>query len=152
MECDWKDIRSVRALLVHITQLHLPSFCFIKSCGLLVTSHRYYILLCGGHQVSKGIRRSTVECDWKNTGGYWSGAEVIDIRIPQLHPLGKHHIVSLGVACALSCSLTERSTEEETPIDRAVSGSLCVCELCTRPTFINLQICCEFTWPFGKRG
>ena len=56
MECDWKDIRSVRALLVHITQLHLPSFCFIKRCGLLVTSHRYYILLSGGHQVSKGDR------------------------------------------------------------------------------------------------
>ena len=53
-----------------------------------------------------------MKCDWKNTGGYWSGAEVIDIRIPQLHPLGKSHIVSLGVSCALSCSLTERSTEE----------------------------------------
>ena len=36
-------------------------------------------------------------------------------------------IVSLGAASALSCSLTERSTEEETPIARAVSGSLCVC-------------------------
>ena len=44
--------------------------------------------------------------------------------------------VSLGAASALSCSLTERSTEEETPIARAVSGScalelsaagLCVC-------------------------
>ena len=30
MECDWKDIRSVRALLVHITQLHLPIFLFYK--------------------------------------------------------------------------------------------------------------------------
>ena len=46
-----------------------------------------------------------MECDWKNTGGYWSGAEVIDIRIPQLHPLGKSHIVSLGVACALFLKL-----------------------------------------------
>ena len=36
--------------------------------------------------------------------------------------------VSLGAASALSCSPTERSTEEETPIARrAVSGSLCVC-------------------------
>ena len=117
--------------------------------------HRYYILLCGGHQVSKrdrvygGVEWSVIGRIQEVT---WSGAEVIDIRIPQLHPLGKGHIVSLGVACALSCSLTERSTEEETPIARAVSGSLCVCELCARPTFINLQICCEFTWPFGKRG
>ena len=44
--------------------------------------------------------------------------------------------VSLGAASALSCSPTERSTEEETPIARAVSRScafelsavgLCVC-------------------------
>ena len=33
----------------------------------------------------------------------------------------------MGAASALSCSPTERSTEEETPIARAVSGSLCVC-------------------------
>ena len=32
MECDLRDIQSVRALLVHITQLHLPSF---------VLHHRY---------------------------------------------------------------------------------------------------------------
>ena len=64
---------------------------------------------------------------------YWSIAKVID-TIPQLHPLGKSCvIVSLGAASALSCSLTERSTEEETPITRAVSGSLCVC---AQPTFI----------------
>ena len=44
--------------------------------------------------------------------------------------------VSLGAASALSCSPTERSTEEETPIAKAVSRScafelspvgLCVC-------------------------
>ena len=33
-------------------------------------------------------------------------------------------IVSLGAASALYCSPTEISTEEETPIARAVSGSL----------------------------
>ena len=56
------------------------------------------------------------------------------IHIPQLHPLEKSRaIVSLGAASALSCSPTERSTEEETPIARAVSGSLCVC---AQPTFI----------------
>ena len=36
-------------------------------------------------------------------------------------------IVSLGAASVVYCSLIERSTEEETPIARAVSGSLCVC-------------------------
>ena len=61
---------------------------------------------------------------------YWSIAKVI----AQLHPLGKScAIVSLGAASAFSCSPTERSTEEETPIARAVSGSLCVC---AQPTFI----------------
>ena len=56
--------------------------------------------------------------------------------------------VSLGAASALSCSPTERSTEEETPIARAVSRScafelspvglcVCVCELSqNQPTFI----------------
>ena len=48
------------------------------------------------------------------------------------------------------------STEEETPIARAVSGSLCVCELCSPPTFITvLRICSDFinwAWPFLKRG
>ena len=41
-------------------------------------------------------------------------------------------IVSLGAASVVSCSLTERSTEEETPIARAVSGPLCVCASCVR--------------------
>ena len=42
--------------------------------------------------------------------------------------LGKSRaIVSLGAASVVSCSPTERSTEEETPITRAVSGPLCMC-------------------------
>ena len=45
-----------------------------------------------------------------------SVADVIDTaqNIPQLHPLGKSRgIDSLGAASALSCSPTERSTEED---------------------------------------
>ena len=57
-----------------------------------------------------------MEFDWENTGDYGS---IVDKR-------STPH-VSLGAASALSCSPTERSTEEETPIARAVSGSLCVC-------------------------
>ena len=53
--------------------------------------------------------------------------DVIDAaqHIPSLGKSGG--IVSLDAASALSCSPTERSTEEETPIARAVSGPLCVC-------------------------
>ena len=60
----------------------------------------------------------------------------------------------MGRGLYFSYSLTERSTEEETPIARAVSGSLCVCELCSLPTFITvLRICSDFiNWPFVKRG
>ena len=37
------------------------------------------------------------------------------------------------------------STEEETPIARAVSGSLCVCELCSPPTFVtDKSFCSDF--------
>ena len=57
------------------------------------------------------------------TGDYGSIAEIIDKRSTFLSSKD----VSLGAASALSCSPTERSTEEETPIARAVSGSLCVC-------------------------
>ena len=45
---------------------------------------------------------------------------------PSVPPTWRESHCFLGVASALSCSLTERSTEEETPIARAVSGSLCV--------------------------
>ena len=55
--------------------------------------------------------------DWKNTGDYGSVADVIATDIPQLHPL------SLGAASS-GCSPTERSTEEETAIARAVSSLL----------------------------
>ena len=57
-----------------------------------------------------------MEFDWRNTGDYVSVADVIDTtqNIPQLHPLGKSRgIDSLGAASALSCSPTERSTEED---------------------------------------
>ena len=40
--------------------------------------------------------------------------EVIDTH----SSLGKSHIVSLSVSPALSCSPTEKSTEEETPTER----------------------------------
>ena len=49
----------------------------------------------------------------------------------------------LGAASALSCSATERSTEEETPIARAVSGSLCVCVRKLR-LLLNYGIFCIF--------
>ena len=58
-----------------------------------------------------------MEFDWRNTGDYVSVADVIDTaqNIPQLHPpLGKSRAIdSLGAASALSCSPTERSTEED---------------------------------------
>ena len=51
--------------------------------------------------------------------------------------LGKSRvIISLGEASVVSCSLTERSTEEETPIARAVSGPLCVCVRAVRATYL----------------
>ena len=74
-----------------------------------------------------------MECDWKNTNDYWSIAKVIDTHSSAPPTCKSRAIVSLGAASALSCSPTERSTEEETPIARAVSGSLCVC---AQPTFI----------------
>ena len=57
---------------------------------------------------------------------------------PSVPPTWRESHCFLGVASALSCSLTERSTEEEAAIARAVSGSfvrlscLCVCESCVR--------------------
>ena len=60
-------------------------------------------------------------------GDYASVEDVIDTA-QHIPSLGKSRaIVSLGAASALSCSPTERFTEEETPIARAVSGPLCVC-------------------------
>ena len=47
----------------------------------------------------------------------------------------------MGAASALSRSLTERSTKEETPIARAVSGSLCVCVR-------KLRSLLEYSMPF----
>ena len=51
-----------------------------------------------------------MEFDWRNTGDYVSVADVIDTtqNIPQLHPLGKSRVID-----SLSCSPTERSTEED---------------------------------------
>ena len=57
-------------------------------------------------------------------GDYASVEDVIDTA---QHIPWSRAIVSLGAASVVSCSLTERSTEEETPITRAVSGPLCVC-------------------------
>ena len=63
-----------------------------------------------------------MECDWKNTRGYLSDAEVIDTHSSAPPTC----IVSLGAVSALSCSPTEISTEEETPIARAVSELLII--------------------------
>ena len=78
----------------------------------------HYKLLSGGHQVSKGDRVYGGE-QWGVIGRIQE--EVIDTH-SSAPPTW--HIVSLGAASALSCSPTEISTEEETPIARAVSGSL----------------------------
>ena len=70
--------------------------------------------------------RNTVE----STGQYSGVLTERSTFLPQFRPFGKSRTVVFflfwGVVSALSCSLTERSTEEETPIARAVSGSLCV--------------------------
>ena len=59
-------------------------------------------------------------------GDYASVEDVID-TVQHIPSLGKSRaIVSLGVASALSCSPTEGSTEEETPIARR-AVSPCVC-------------------------
>ena len=63
---------------------------------------------------------------------YWSVAELIDTH----SSAPPTPIVFLGAASALSCSPTKRSTEEETAIARAVSGSLCVCARKLRPLLI----------------
>ena len=66
-------------------------------------------------------------------GDYASVADVIDTA----QHIGKSRaIFSLGAASVVSCSPTERSTEEETPIARAVSGSLCVCVRAVRATYL----------------
>ena len=51
--------------------------------------------------------------------------------IPYTSIFGKHFLSPRARAqlALLSCSPTGRSTEKDTPIARAVSGSLCVCEL-----------------------
>ena len=60
-------------------------------------------------------------------GDYASVEDIIDTA-QHIPSLGKSRaIVSLDAASVVSCSPTERSTEEETPITRAVSGPLCVC-------------------------
>ena len=60
------------------------------------------------------IRRKTVEFDWRNTGDYVSVADVIAEHSSAPPPLGKSRAIdSLGAASALSCSPTERSTEED---------------------------------------
>ena len=60
-------------------------------------------------------------------GDYASVEDVIDTA-QHIPSLGKSQmIVSLDAASVVSCSLTERSAEEETPITRAVSVPLCVC-------------------------
>ena len=68
--------------------------------------------------------------------------------LPQFRPLGESRTVVFleGAASVVSCSPTERSTEEETSISRAVSGS-CVCVR-------NLQyVHCRFVYlpSFGAR-
>ena len=72
-----------------------------------------------------------MEFNWRNTGDYVSVADVIGIYSATfLSSTHLERVVSLGAASALSCSPTERSTEEETPIARrAVS-------VCAQPTFI----------------
>ena len=60
--------------------------------------------------------------DWKNTGDYVSVADVIGTA-----PHSSAPPTSLVArSSALSCSQTERSTEEETPIARR-AVSACVC-------------------------
>ena len=58
----------------------------------------------------------------------------------------------MGAASALSCSPTERSTEEETPIARAVSGSLCVCVRNLRSLLIMVFVFRGATIRFVKDG
>ena len=83
-------------------------------------------------------------------GDYASVADVIDTA-QHIPSLGKSRaIVSLGAASVVSCSPTERSTEEETPIARrAVSGS-CVCVHNLRSLFCGfVAIFINWAWPFG---
>ena len=127
MECDWKDIRSVAAFLIHITQLHLPSF-VIKRCGHIFGYIIDTIFFRRSANI-KVIRRSTVECDWKNTGDYWSVVEVIDAH--SLAPPTREESHDCCFSGHRLCSFLFSSREEETPIARAVSSSLCVCAMPT---------------------
>ena len=58
----------------------------------------------------------------RDTGGYWSVAEVIDTHSSAPHTWKESCNRFFGRGL---CSPTERSTEEETPIARAVGGSFC---------------------------
>ena len=91
MVCDWKDIRSVTALLIVYTLLS-STYQVLKGVAVLVSS-----LKVGRYQreirVYGGVEWSVIGRDM---GGYWSVAEVI---VTQLHTLGKSRaIVSLGAA------------------------------------------------------
>ena len=93
-----------------------------------------------GRRISKGDTRKTVE----STGQYSRVLTERSTFLPQFRPLGESRTVVFleGAASALSCSQTERSTKEDTPIARrAVSGFLCVC---AQPMFIVLRICSHF--------
>ena len=70
-----------------------------------------------------------MECDWKNTGDYWSVVEVIDAH--SLAPPTREESHDCCFSWHSLCSFLFSSREEETPIARAVSSSLCVCAMPT---------------------
>ena len=99
---------------------------FIADIRNTVYKGRDHLLIKDGDdEYQKEIHaRKTVE----STGQYSGVLTECSTFLPQFRPLGKGRAVFIcgGADSALSCSPTERSTEEDTPIARAVSGSLCV--------------------------
>ena len=118
--CDWKDIRSVTALLIVYTLLS-STYQVLKGVAVLVSS-----LKVGRYQreirVYGGVEWSVIRRD---TGGYWSVAEVIDTHSSAPHTWKESCNRFFGRGLCSFLFPDRESTEEETPIARAVGGSFC---------------------------
>ena len=125
--------------------------CDWKNNGFLSSTHLELCVSVFGYS-GESLRLGYAD---KLYGDYVSVEDVIDTA-QHIPSLGKSRaIVSLDAASVVSCSLTERSAEEETPITRAVSVPLCVCVRKLRSLLIYGILCiykgCDHSIRKGRR-
>ena len=94
---------------------------FIADIRNTVYKGRDHLLIKDGEYQKEIHARNTVE----STGQYSGVLTERSTFLPQFRPLGKNRAFVFFFFGARSLSPTERSTEKETPITRAVSWSLC---------------------------